>query len=98
MGPASILFPDVTIGANRIILGGAFFGHDTILKTRAHLATNSVLGANIVVGRGAHLGSNSVVREYVTIGDLALVGAGAVVIRDIPSNSVVVGNPADRIR
>ncbi|HFF2786918.1 TPA: serine acetyltransferase, partial [Vibrio cholerae] len=31
--------------------------------------------------------------EDITIGDGSIIGAGSVVIRDVPPNSVVVGNP-----
>lgn len=34
----------------------------------------------------------------VTIGDEVIVGAGAIVTKDVPSNSIVVGNPAHVIK
>lgn len=34
----------------------------------------------------------------VTIGDEVIVGAGAVVTKDVPSNTIVAGNPARVIR
>jgi galactoside O-acetyltransferase len=34
----------------------------------------------------------------ITIGEEALVGAGAVVTKDVPPNTIVVGNPAKVIR
>lgn len=37
---------------------------------------------------------NSVVIGNITIGNNAIVGAGSVVIKDVPDNAVVVGNPA----
>lgn len=46
------------------------------------------------VNKGASIGSNATILCGVTIGENALVGAGAVVIKDVPANSVVVGNPA----
>ena len=44
--------------------------------------------------RRASIGSNATILGGVTIGEGALIGAGAVVTRDIPPNSVAVGNPA----
>jgi acetyltransferase-like isoleucine patch superfamily enzyme len=46
------------------------------------------------VEKGASIGSNATILCGITIGENALVGAGAVVIKDVPANSVVVGNPA----
>ena len=46
------------------------------------------------VKKGASIGSNATILCGVTIGENALVGAGSVVVKDVPANSVVVGNPA----
>jgi acetyltransferase-like isoleucine patch superfamily enzyme len=48
--------------------------------------------------RGATIGAGAVILPGVTIGEGAMVGAGAVVIADVPSNTVVVGNPARIVR
>jgi len=47
-----------------------------------------------VVCRGASIGAGAVILPGVRIGERAMVGAGAVVTRDVPSDVVVVGNPA----
>jgi serine acetyltransferase/dTDP-4-dehydrorhamnose 3,5-epimerase-like enzyme len=47
-----------------------------------------------VVGRGASIGANATILPGVTIGQNAMVGAGAVVTKNVPPNSIVVGNPA----
>jgi UDP-2-acetamido-3-amino-2,3-dideoxy-glucuronate N-acetyltransferase len=46
------------------------------------------------VQKGASIGSNATILCGITIGENALIGAGAVVVKDVPANSVVVGNPA----
>ena len=46
----------------------------------------------------ASIGSNATILCGITIGEGALVGAGAVVTRDVPPNTVVVGNPAKVLR
>jgi acetyltransferase-like isoleucine patch superfamily enzyme len=51
-----------------------------------------------VVKRGASIGSGAVILCSVTIGENVIVGAGSVVTKDIPSNTVVAGNPARIIR
>ena len=49
---------------------------------------NTTIGNNVFVGAGA------IVLPGVTIGNNVVIGAGSVVSRDIPDDSVAVGNPA----
>jgi acetyltransferase-like isoleucine patch superfamily enzyme len=48
--------------------------------------------------RGATIGAGAVILPGLTVGERAMVGAGAVVIADVPSDTVVVGNPARVVR
>jgi UDP-2-acetamido-3-amino-2,3-dideoxy-glucuronate N-acetyltransferase len=51
-----------------------------------------------VVEAGASVGANATIICGVRIGAGALVGAGSVVTRDVPPNTLVVGNPARVVR
>ena len=51
-------------------------------------------GTKVKIGSNVWIGSNAVIGPNVTIGDNSVIGAGSVVIRDVPPNSVAVGNPA----
>ena len=48
----------------------------------------------IRIGNDVWIGGGAIVLAGVTIGDRVVVGAGSVVTRDVPSDVVVVGNPA----
>lgn len=98
MAPLSQLSPDTTLEDNCIMLPNSFLGHDSTLCRFAHIASNATVGANVVVGKACHVGTNCTVRERVKIGDFCLVGSGAVVLKDVPDNSIVVGNPARLLR
>ena len=50
------------------------------------------VGNNVWIGAGVH------VMPGVTIGNNVVIGAGSVVVKDIPDNSVAVGNPCKVIR
>lgn len=50
------------------------------------------------VKRFARIGANATILPGVTIGGNSLVGAGAVVVKDVPENTVVAGNPARVIK
>jgi acetyltransferase-like isoleucine patch superfamily enzyme len=79
----------VHIGDNVWILRGAMIlAHDHCrkLKTDVKIGNNSVIGINSVIMPGVVIGSNVVV------------GACSVVTKDVPSGSIVVGNPAKIIK
>lgn len=50
------------------------------------------------VKKGASIGSNATILCGVTIGENALIGAGSVVVKDVPANTVVIGNPARGVK
>ncbi len=52
----------------------------------------------ITVGNNVWIGGNGVVLPGVTIGDNCVIGAGSVVVKDIPANTLAVGNPCKVIR
>lgn len=47
-----------------------------------------------IIGNNVSLGANVVIVGEVKIGNNVTIGAGSVVVKDIPDNSVAVGNPA----
>ena len=51
-----------------------------------------------LVKKGASIGAGAIIICGNTVGEGALVGAGAVVTKDVPPNTVVVGNPARILR
>jgi serine O-acetyltransferase len=51
-----------------------------------------------IIGNHVTVGANVCIIGDIQIGDHVEIGAGAVVVKSIPSNSVVVGNPARIIR
>lgn len=52
----------------------------------------------IEIGNNVWIGGNVVVLPGVTIGDNCVIGAGSVVVKDIPKNSIAVGNPCKVIK
>ena len=50
------------------------------------------------IGEDCWIGGGAVICPGVTIGNRCVIGAGSVVTKDIPDDSVAVGNPARLIR
>lgn len=77
------------------------FGNESIIPTSARIENGVTLGRrvvlagdNIVVRENSRLDAACVIGEGVTIGQGAWVRAGAVVLRSVPPNAIVEGNPA----
>ncbi len=51
-----------------------------------------------LVKKGASIGSSVTLLCGITIGENAIIGAGSVVTKDVPSNTIVAGNPAKILR
>ena len=78
-------------------------GDDVTLAPRVHIlahdaSTKKGIGFTKIglvnIGNNVFIGASSTVLPNVTIGDNVVIGAGSIISKDIPSNSVAVGNPA----
>ena len=52
----------------------------------------------VKIGNNVWIGAKATILKGVTIGDGAIVGANALVNKDVPANSIVVGNPATIVK
>ena len=66
----------------------------TPMGRRRHLG----IAKPVTIGNDVWMGANVVVLPGVTIGDNVVIAAGAVVTKDVPSNTLVGGVPAKKIR
>ncbi len=95
--------PNVYIQANNGIQFGNNVGIGTGCKiiSANHSHTNHskhTKTAPIKFGNNVFIGANSVILPSVTIGNNVIIGAGSVVSKNIPSNSIAVGNPCKIIK
>ncbi len=76
----------------------------TIIGNNVKLHQNTTIGSSFSggqpprIGNDVVIGANSVVLGDIIIGDSAIIGAGSVVVKDVPPNAIVGGNPAKIIK
>lgn len=91
-----------TIGKNFVL----WHGVGTIVHPKTLIGTNVTMRHNTtignaksgggapVIGNNVNIGANVVIIGEITIGNNVTIGAGSVVTKSVPSDVLVVGNPA----
>ncbi len=98
---------DVIIGDNVTVKCGVYIWDGITIEDNVHIGPNVTFTndlyprskhnfkiARTIARQGASLGANATIIAGVTIGEYALIGAGSVVTKNIPNNTLWVGNPA----
>jgi len=96
--PNCFIGAEATLGESCFLLSGAVINHNCTLGKRVVMATGAHLAGSVKISDGAYIGQDATIRQYITVGKNALVGMGAVVIKPVPENAVIGGNPAKLIR
>lgn len=76
---------------------GVHIGKESYFASGAIMFTHDFsrgLKTDTFIGERCFIGANAIIMAGVTIGDEVIVGSGAIVTKDVPSNSIVAGNPA----
>ncbi len=94
----AVVAPDAQVGSHCIINHSAVVDHDCIVGDYSHIAPQSSLGGATKIGKGVLIGAGAVVMPGITVEDYAVIGAGAVVTKNVSAGTVVVGNPAKKMK
>ncbi|MBQ2661205.1 MAG: hypothetical protein IJF80_00955 [Clostridia bacterium] len=84
----TVICEGVRIGDMNFVGGNVYIGENSLITTCVALFSGVKIGKNCLIS------GNSTIRENLTVGDNCIVGMGGVVVKSVPANSVVKGNPA----
>lgn len=93
-----ILQAGVRIGDNSSIHTGSIISHETKIGDSVFIAPGCSIAGEVTIEDGVFVGVGVTIMPRIKVGKWAFIGAGAVVIHDVPSYTVVVGNPARKLR
>lgn len=94
ISPEVIVGGNVTFGRNVVVRQQAIVSHDSNIGNYCFIGPNAGIMGGVTIGSKSFIGAKALIRENVTIGKNCVVGMGAVVTKDVPDNTIVVGNPA----
>jgi acetyltransferase-like isoleucine patch superfamily enzyme len=83
-----IISDDVFVGPS------VTFTNDIFPRSKKHLESYP----KTKIEKEASIGANATLLAGITVGENSMVGAGSVVVKDVPSDAVVAGNPAKILR
>lgn len=97
---------DLTIlDENKVIFGdNVFLAPHVSIYTAGHPIDAEIRNTEVeyakpvTIGSDVWIGGNVVINPGVKIGNNVVIGSGSVVVKDIPANSIAVGNPCKVIR
>jgi sugar O-acyltransferase (sialic acid O-acetyltransferase NeuD family) len=96
--PGAVVMTNAVVGENVIINTLSSVDHDCAVGDHCQMSVAVSLCGQVSIGTRCFLGVKSAVFPEVKIGDHVIVRGGSLVIKDVPSQVVIGGNPAMIIR
>lgn len=85
---------NVKIGDNTYIQPHAVVGHDIKIGKHTVIGSNCQIGGADVIGDRVFMGFLSGTKDHISVGNDVIISAGSIVFKDLPDETIVVGNPA----
>jgi sugar O-acyltransferase (sialic acid O-acetyltransferase NeuD family) len=104
LGEGIIFFRNVSVGVNCKIGNfvcidqNSIIGHDVIIEDYVHIGTAVNIAGGVKINSGSVINSGAILGKDCEIGKNATIAIGAVILRNVPDDAIMIGNPAKNIR
>jgi sugar O-acyltransferase (sialic acid O-acetyltransferase NeuD family) len=89
-----VITADVTIGNHVCILPNTVIHHDSIIEDSVLIGAGVIVAGHVRIRENCYIGSGSTIINNIEIGPKALVGMSSNVLKTVPAEVTVFGNPA----
>ncbi|MDB5022119.1 MAG: acetyltransferase [Pedobacter sp.] len=93
-----VITSNASIHNHVCILPNSVIHHDVVIKNFSLIGSNVVVAGGTTIGKSCYVGSGTNIINGIQVGDCSLIGLGSNVIRNVPANAKVAGNPARELR
>jgi acetyltransferase EpsM len=104
IGKGCVFYPHCYIGLQAHIgnfvfcLSNSVINHDNVIEDGVIITSGVTLAGGVHVEEDCYLGQSCNVREHLRVGRESLIGMGAVITKNVQPRSVMIGNPARKLR
>lgn len=97
ISPQVIICPNATVGDHVLVDSFSVVGHDVMVEQGCSISDHCDLMGHVHLEEEVFVGSGARIIPWMRAGKNSKIGVGSVVIRNIPANVSVFGNPARRV-
>jgi len=96
IAPGAIINNGTRVGPVSIINTGSIVEHDNEIGCAVHVAPGTTTAGRVTIKDLAFVGVGSTILPDIVVGEAVMVGAGSTVVKDVPSQTTIIGYAAQK--